>query len=310
MKKTLKIFISLCLATVLLFSFIVCANAEEKTREYDEGTYYGFELGTVLIESKRPGIQIYLDKFNHEIEETRLLTPGADWYCYSVKFKEKSREIVNEAIEFFSQFEDIISVEKNHYWRPSVMPKDPVLYNFLNDIMGAQRIPQEEKKEFEPGKVMVTMYKGSRSPEGLIENYDVESVDLISDGTGPMDVYLINFKEKTKDIYHKVFPDIMCCGYVLHCNTIFEGLDEVVKNYGVHLSKTAIKDPVVIESIFGDADKDGNVSIIDAACIQKYKVNLIDENSIDLNNADFDKDGDITILDASKLQKDIAHIYN
>ena len=53
----------------------------------------------------------------------------------------------------------------------------------------------------------------------------------------------------------------------------------------------------------GDADSDGSVTVLDATCIQKWKVSVIKEYQIDLYAADVDQDGSISILDATRIQK-------
>lgn len=59
----------------------------------------------------------------------------------------------------------------------------------------------------------------------------------------------------------------------------------------------------------GDADMNDNVDIMDATCIQKYLVNLIDETKIDKEAADVDSKG-LDILDATCIQKFLVHIAN
>lgn len=59
--------------------------------------------------------------------------------------------------------------------------------------------------------------------------------------------------------------------------------------------------------IIGDSNFNKLVEIIDATCIQKYLVNLIDESKINIDAADVDKNG-LDILDATFIQKHIAKI--
>lgn len=58
--------------------------------------------------------------------------------------------------------------------------------------------------------------------------------------------------------------------------------------------------------IMGDADKDGDLTILDATHIQLFKAELIDESGIDLEVSDYDQDGDVTILDATAIQHTLA----
>ncbi len=57
--------------------------------------------------------------------------------------------------------------------------------------------------------------------------------------------------------------------------------------------------------ILGDADMDGEISILDATHIQRYLVGLVKEDEIDLNAADIIGNG-VDILDATYIQRYIA----
>ena len=70
-------------------------------------------------------------------------------------------------------------------------------------------------------------------------------------------------------------------------------------NYIVHVN---------LDGINGDADKDGDLTILDATHIQLYKAELIDESEIDLTASDYDRDGDVTILDATAIQRKLAEL--
>lgn len=81
--------------------------------------------------------------------------------------------------------------------------------------------------------------------------------------------------------------------------------------------------PRFLTFLIGDADEDGEVTILDATHIQRGIADLGDieaMETIDLAkrpllrgtkircSADFDRDGDITILDATRIQRDIADL--
>lgn len=71
---------------------------------------------------------------------------------------------------------------------------------------------------------------------------------------------------------------------------------------------------VTVENPLGDADMDGQVTIVDAMTIQKYLAHLISEDKIDIKKAnvagDYDEDGKdtVTIISASLIQKYLANI--
>ena len=68
------------------------------------------------------------------------------------------------------------------------------------------------------------------------------------------------------------------------------------------------ENPTVNGYVRGDADKDGQVTIMDATTIQLYLAQVaVDMNSA---NADADLDGDINIMDATTIQLYLANVIN
>lgn len=59
-------------------------------------------------------------------------------------------------------------------------------------------------------------------------------------------------------------------------------------------------------SLIGDADSDGQVTILDATRIQRWLADLVKDNQIDKKNADVDYDNQVTIIDATRIQRFIA----
>ena len=62
--------------------------------------------------------------------------------------------------------------------------------------------------------------------------------------------------------------------------------------------------------LLGDADGDGEVTILDATRIQRWLADLITDDEIDLTAADADEDGEVSILDATAVQRFIAGFDN
>ena len=70
--------------------------------------------------------------------------------------------------------------------------------------------------------------------------------------------------------------------------------------------------------ILGDADSDGDVTILDATRIQRWLAELCNMDGSDFtgnvltadekNTADADEDGDVTIMDATAIQRNIAEL--
>lgn len=66
--------------------------------------------------------------------------------------------------------------------------------------------------------------------------------------------------------------------------------------------------PPIVYGIVGDADRSGDISILDATTIQRRLANLIGEDSINAMAADVDDDGEVSILDATSVQRYLAGI--
>ena len=64
--------------------------------------------------------------------------------------------------------------------------------------------------------------------------------------------------------------------------------------------------PVTTGHSRGDADMDGEVTILDATRIQRVLAGLAGEDELDKSAADADADGEVTILDATRIQRFLA----
>ena len=62
------------------------------------------------------------------------------------------------------------------------------------------------------------------------------------------------------------------------------------------------------DSLRGDADGDGKVTILDATRIQRYLASMASEEEVDMQAADADLDGKVTILDATRIQRVLANL--
>ena len=62
------------------------------------------------------------------------------------------------------------------------------------------------------------------------------------------------------------------------------------------------------DTLIGDADRSGDLTILDATHIQRWLAVLVDDEEIDLEAADADRSGDVTILDATAIQRWLAGI--
>ena len=66
----------------------------------------------------------------------------------------------------------------------------------------------------------------------------------------------------------------------------------------------------VYDMIYGDADGNGDVNIVDATITQQHVANLVSEGKIYLDLADCDTNEGITIIDATTIQRCVTHLEN
>lgn len=65
-----------------------------------------------------------------------------------------------------------------------------------------------------------------------------------------------------------------------------------------------------VETVYGDADDDGDVTILDVTYIQRYEANIALPTPLNEKNADVDADDDVTIIDATLVQRYVAGIIS
>ncbi len=63
-----------------------------------------------------------------------------------------------------------------------------------------------------------------------------------------------------------------------------------------------------IGAVRGDADGDGERTVLDATVIQRYKADIIAETGLDVDASDADGDNETTVLDATRVQRTIADL--
>ncbi len=252
----------------------------------------GYEYGTVLV-SLNSGtastIESLLEGF--EIESIRLITPGSSTMnTYSVRFVEKTKEIVWEAIGVLQNSSYVQSVAPNYY--RGIQPVE-------NPNQSETEEPKAtEDAEFEPGTVLVSLNAGTASTiETLLEDFEIESIRLITPGSSTMNTYSVRFVEKTKEVVWEAIDVLQNSSYV----------QSAAPNYYREIQPddsteppTDTTEPSILK---GDADGDGYVSITDATTIQRYLVGLYDLDDEQLLAADTDGDGYVSITDVTVIQR-------
>ena len=98
----------------------------------------------------------------------------------------------------------------------------------------------------------------------------------------------------------------------------FVDLYDIKDDLGIYTGLSDVLWDLKIGKPVGDADNDGELTILDATLIQRYKAELIsdeeirevywlcDENDREMKYADADQDGEVTILDATRIQRTLA----
>ena len=85
-----------------------------------------------------------------------------------------------------------------------------------------------------------------------------------------------------------------------------EKSDSEIDNYIA--SYESPTDGAINQSLPGDVDGDGVISIADATVLQKYLANIVNFDDKQLAVADTNCDGSVSIADATQIQKYIANI--
>ena len=63
-------------------------------------------------------------------------------------------------------------------------------------------------------------------------------------------------------------------------------------------------------SLIGDADMDGEVTVLDATRVQRWLAELVGDDKLNKTNADVDFDKSVTILDATRIQRFLAELID
>lgn len=124
----------------------------------------------------------------------------------------------------------------------------------------------------------------------------------------------LRIQTDSESILASVYLDDEYFGSIIESNMVFhEGLLSIGKSelkglsLGQHKMKLVFDDGELeltlnITAILGDADSDGDVTILDATAIQRYLVDL-ENKAFNETAADVDRSGDVTILDATDIQR-------
>ncbi len=172
------------------------------------------------------------------------------------------------------------------------------------------------KDAYEYGAVLVSLHSGSESViNGLLVDFDVESVSYITPGSTTQNVYHVRFTEKTKEIVWEAIAVLKNSPYVKYAEPNYYGeylpVDEPVTEPATKPATdatepvTEVPEPIT-DMVKGDVNGDGILSMLDALAIQSFLAKLCDLNEQQLLAADTDGNDLISIDDATMVQKRLA----
>ena len=213
----------IALLTVFIMLIVSVQSALAITNDNEVSTE--FEPGAVIVslKSNSPSVTSLLNGFS--IEEERLITPGSTTQnVYLVRFAEKTKEIVWRAIDVLKNSPYVITAEPDYYQYvddeieeiiTDNPPSNPTTSTQPTTSAADTTQATDNKAEFEPGAVIVSLKYDSPSVTSLLKGFEIEESRLITPGSDTQNVYLVRFKEKTKEIVWRVIDVLKKSPYVI-----------------------------------------------------------------------------------------------
>lgn len=169
----------------------------------------------------------------------------------------------------------------------------PTVAPTVNPTEAPTEKPTVSEQEYESGAVLVSMNSGT--PDGLLDGFEIEECRLITPGSTSMAVYHVRFKEKTKEIVWRAIEVLRQSPRVKIAEP----------NY--YYSFEVIDDPDPIRNhLVGDADADGEISVLDATCIQRVLAGYDTEKKAAAERYACITGKELNILDATAIQRYLA----
>lgn len=252
--------------------------------------YMKYAPGRVLVSLNYdvPSFETMLEGFN--ITNTRLITPGSATQCvYVVEFEEKTKEIVWEAIQALSDERDVKYAEPDYIGSFAVMP--PEYTEPTQPVVEPTESTQTTK--YAPGRVLVSVTYGASSFGSMLKDFNITNIRLLTPGSPSQIVYLVEFEEQTNEI-------------VLEAIDVLSKEEHVICAEPDYIGDWAVEPIDRITKVLGDADGDGELTILDATLIQRHLAKLKGSEAIDLYAANISGSGELTIVDATLVQRTLA----
>ena len=279
--------VSAMLAVIMIFFCVPSAFAITVKDAY--------EYGAVLV-SLHSGSESVINGLlvDFDVESVSYITPGSTTQnVYHVRFTEKTKEIVWEAIAVLKNSPYVKYAEPNYYGE--YLPVD-------------EPVTEPATKPATDATEPVT-----EVPEPIT---DMVKGDVNGDGRSTtQNVYHVRFTEKTKEIVWEAIAVLKNSPYVKYAEPNYYGeylpVDEPVTEPATKPATdatepvTEVPEPIT-DMVKGDVNGDGILSMLDALAIQSFLAKLCDLNEQQLLAADTDGNDLISIDDATMVQKRLA----
>ena len=298
----MKRLISLILVLVMLcaFSTSVSAFNEDEllnnrpqysiTMDYDDDTV----LFLLTSEASKADPVFTPEDFEGlgVIEVERGSSDGAQNHYFVMTLDRQDKQNVLDVIEELHKMNGILVAEPNYFWYvPEADVPPTAAEEFISFVVSQHngKITEDDVRieymyTFSEGTYLVRYYFG-------MDYNQVEVSELIGD----YELWLPS----------PPMPEVYYNGELYG---LLEAYETGIINDADLETMTKFRKVDFTKLLFGDADADKELSILDATLIQQYVASIVKANSLETKLADFDRDGEISILDATGVQLKLAGV--
>lgn len=269
MKKLFKSILCIALSALMLLSLTPSIFAAETLEKYPDN----YMPGTVLVGVKKdaPQIQEIIPQFEVERTEYADMDPVYISYVNSPKSNVTYVKLVLAEQTKEIVWEAIDALKKSEY----ITVAEPFYCVY---------------QKYAPGRVIVSLDSGTSigSVTAGLDGLNVTDTRLLTPGSD-LKIYLLYFEEQTKEIVWDAMQILNGTNGIKCAEPDYIGEFTVMPKYTQ-----------------GDADDDGEITVIDATMVQRY---LVDSTVVlNMDNSDMDCDGNVTVIDATAIQRALAGI--
>ncbi|MBQ7133134.1 MAG: dockerin type I repeat-containing protein [Ruminococcus sp.] len=266
MKKLFKSFLCITLASLMLLSLIPSAFAASISKDYADN----YMPGTVLVGVKKdaPTLQEIIPEFEIVRTEYAQMDPVYISYVNSPNADVTYIKLVLAERTKEVVLKAIEALNQSEY----VTVAEPFYCVY---------------QRYAEGRVIVSLDNGV-SIGSVTEGLNITDTRLLTPGSD-LRIYLIYLEEQTKEI-------------------VWEAMQILNGKKGVKCAEPDYYGEFTVVPVYknGDADEDGELSVIDATMVQRY---LVDSTvAVNMVNSDMNYDGKVTILDATAIQRSLANL--